>query len=178
MLCGDFFSGNDAWVLFSSSGNNARVLFQEMLCGYFCQEMMPGYFFLRKSLIGERDRSLQFLSYTKWKGLVEESQLNQLVLQYFCCQYFAELEPTPKVKKKIYLLLFAFLKLWNIDIENCWGKPMQSSKSLKCIAIVCQNMFHPCAQTQQYGGSFVFGSNLPWIRPHCTTQMSLDKIQI
>ena len=128
--------GNDAWVLF-----------------------------LRKSLIyqGERDGSLQFLSYTKWKGLVEESQLNQIVLQYFCCQYFAELEPTPKVKKKIYLLLFAFLKLWNIDIENCWGKPMQSSKSLKCIAVVCQNIFHPCAQTQQCGGSFVFGSNLPWI---------------
>ena len=143
--------GNDAWVLF-----------------------------LRKSLIyqGERDGSLQFLSYTKGKGLVEESHLNQIVLQYFCCQYFAELEPTPKVKKKIYLLLFAFLKLWNIDIENCWGKPMQSSKSLKCIAVVCQNIFHPCAQTQQCGGSFVFGSNLPWIRPHCTTQMSLDKIQI
>ena len=27
---------------------------------------------------------------------------------------------------------------------------MQSSKSLKCIAVVCQNIFHPCAQTQQF----------------------------
>ena len=187
---GTFFSGNDVsfWVprmiVFAFSDNlpaeNSKLSAEfklQLLQLLECMEMMHGYFFsgnLWYIKASEMDHC-NFSPIQRGRASLKSHAWIKMFYKIFVVNISLSLNLHPRSRRKYTCCSLPFWSFEILTLKIVEENPCKVQRALSASLLCVKTFFIP---VPRHNSSFVFGSNLPWIRPHCTTQMSLDKIQI